>query len=165
MTTLFQTNYRKDLANRKLFVERSFDAPLATVWKAWTDKDILDQWWAPRPWKAKTKSLVFQTGGHWLYAMSGPDGETHWSKAVYRSVDPQKGFHGVDHFCDEEGNPNLAFASSEWKVQFVATGSQTLVKVELSFESEAAMKQLIEMGFEQGFAMAHTNLDELLAKK
>jgi hypothetical protein len=37
--------------------------------------------------------------------------------------------------------------------------------VEMSFANEVDMKKLIDMGFESGFASAHDNLDELLAKK
>ncbi len=66
-----QTTISKDAANKKLIVVREFDAPLEQVWKAWTDKDILDKWWAPKPWKAKTKSMDFREGGAWLYSMGG----------------------------------------------------------------------------------------------
>lgn len=69
-----QTTIAKDAANKKLIVVREFDAPLAEVWKAWTDSSILDQWWAPKPWKAKTKTMDFREGGTWLYSMVGPDG-------------------------------------------------------------------------------------------
>ena len=66
-----QTTISKDAANKKLIVVREFDAPLEEVWKAWTEKDLLDQWWAPKPWKAKTKTMDFREGGIWLYSMVG----------------------------------------------------------------------------------------------
>ncbi len=61
-----QTTISKDAANKKLIVVREFDAPLEEVWKAWTDSNILDKWWAPKPWKAKTKTMDFREGGLWL---------------------------------------------------------------------------------------------------
>ncbi len=64
-----QTTISKDAANKKLIVVREFDAPLEQVWKAWTDSNILDKWWAPKPWKAKTKSMDFREGGTWLYSL------------------------------------------------------------------------------------------------
>jgi uncharacterized protein YndB with AHSA1/START domain len=48
-----QTTISKDAANRKLVIAREFAAPLEKVWKAWTEKEILDLWWAPKPWRAK----------------------------------------------------------------------------------------------------------------
>ncbi len=58
-----QTQVTKDVANKKIVVVREFDAPLEEVWKAWTEKELLDQWWAPRPWKAKTKNYGFPGRG------------------------------------------------------------------------------------------------------
>ncbi|NDC43350.1 MAG: SRPBCC domain-containing protein, partial [Chitinophagia bacterium] len=50
-----------------------------------------------------------------------------------------------------------------WEVTFQAVGDTTVVTATLTFESAAAMEQLITMGFKEGFAMAHTNLDALIA--
>jgi len=165
MIPIFQTEYRKDATNRKIFMDRTFDAPLENVWNAWTNKDTLDLWWAPEPWKTNTKSIQFETGGHWHYAMKGPNGQCHWLIVKYISVEQQKQFHGKDSFCDEQGNAVTGFPGKEWKVTFTAVEDMTRVKVELTFESEQQMTQLIEMGFEKGFARAHTNLDEILKKQ
>ncbi len=62
-------------SGKELIVTRIFDAPVNKVWHAWTDSAELDKWWAPKPWKAVTKQFNFSEGGHWLYAMQGPDGE------------------------------------------------------------------------------------------
>jgi uncharacterized protein YndB with AHSA1/START domain len=61
-----ETIYSKDASNKKLKVEREFDAPVAQVWNAWTQPELLDQWWAPKPWKANTKSMDFREGGRWF---------------------------------------------------------------------------------------------------
>ena len=67
--------------NNTINVKRVFAAALPLVWDAYTNSEILDQWWAPKPWKARTKTMDFREGGHWLYAMgsaffrSGPSYE------------------------------------------------------------------------------------------
>jgi len=60
-----KTEILKDLTNRKLNVTRAFSAPVEKVWRAWTEAEQLDKWWAPRPWKAITKTMDFTPGGFW----------------------------------------------------------------------------------------------------
>src|SRR5687767_16002716 len=96
-------DFQVDKEAKQIKVTREFDAPLDLVWQAWTNSEILDQWWAPKPWKAVTKSMDFREGGTWLYYMQGPEGEKHWCKAEYKSIKPQKFFSWLDAFCDEKG--------------------------------------------------------------
>lgn len=159
-----ETIYRKDTANKKMFVTREFDAPVDDVWKAWTDSNILDQWWAPKPWKARTKSMDFREGGTWLYYMEGPEGEKSWCRVDFKKIVPLKSYEGLDAFCDEKGNITNDFPSMDWKVVFILQGNQTKVEVEITFASEADIEKIMELGFEEGFKAAHQNLDELLAK-
>ncbi len=160
-----ETIYSKDASNKKLKVEREFDAPVAQVWKAWTQPELLDQWWAPKPWKANTKSMDFQEGGRWFYYMEGPDGTRHYCKVDYKTIVPNKSFSGFDGFCDEQGETNTELPGMDWKVVFTAVGDTTKVDVEVTFASEEDLNKIVEMGFKEGFAAAHANLDELLAKK
>lgn len=161
MTT---TELRKDLANNKLFITREFAAPVETVWQAWTDSGLLDQWWAPKPWKANTKMMDFRTGGFWLYAMEGPDGEKHWARADFKDVVPNKRYEVFDAFCDEKGNINNDLPRMHWKVVFAPIKNGTKVDIEITFSNQEDLEKILEMGFQEGFAAAHDNLDELLAK-
>lgn len=151
-----------DKQNVKVTVVREFAARPEKVWEAWTDSRILDQWWAPRPWKAETKSMEFKTGGYWLYAMVGPEGEKHWSRADFLSIDRQKSFSGRDAFCDSEGNVNPDFPASEWHVGFEGHGDITIVRVEIRYDKLADLEKYIEMGFKEGFTSALGNLDGML---
>ncbi len=158
-----ETIYTKDAANKKIKVVRDFDAPVEHVWRAWTEKELVDQWWAPKPWKANTQSMDFRAGGTWLYYMEGPDGSRHYCRADYETIVPNKSYTGLDAFCDENGKINTEFPRMHWQVQFTSSGSGTRVEVEITFASETDLEKIIEMGFKEGFAAAHTNLDELLA--
>jgi uncharacterized protein YndB with AHSA1/START domain len=158
-----ETVYTQDTTNKKIKVVREFEAPVEKVWNAWTDSSILDRWWAPKPWKAVTKSMDFSEGGTWLYYMEGPNGERQYCRADYTSVIPGKSFAGDDGFCDENGTPSKEMPSMHWDVRFNGNGPTTKVVTEISFASEADMDKIIEMGFKEGFAAAHQNLDEVLA--
>jgi PhnB protein len=152
----------KDLPNNRLIVVRDFDAPVDLVWRAWTESELLDLWWAPKPWRAQTKSLQFKEGGTWLYAMIGPNGEKHWSRVDYLKIEAMKSFSSVDSFCDEHGNPSKDLPSTKWETSFRATETGTKVLVELFFRNKSDLVKLMDMGFESGFAAALDNLGHYL---
>jgi uncharacterized protein YndB with AHSA1/START domain len=159
-----QTIFNPDTSNHKMLVEREFDADLPIVWQAWTDEKMLDEWWAPLPWKAVTKSMDFREGGTWMYYMQGPAGERHDCRADYIKIAPLKKFEGKDSFTDEEGNITNTAPSMHWDVSFTETGKATKVNVIITFANNEDMETIIKMGFKEGFSMAHGNLDELLKK-
>ena len=159
-----KTIFTKDPSNKKMTVVREFSAPVEKTWDAWTKPALLDQWWAPKPWRAETKSMDFRDGGKWLYSMVGPDGERHFAIVTYKKIVVLKSFTGIDAFCDEQGNIKTDFPSMDWNVEFSKSGNGTKVQVVITFASEKDLNTIVEMGFEQGFAMAHDNLDELLSK-
>ena len=62
-------DFTVDKSKKTVFVNREFAAELSLVWDAFTKQEILDQWWAPKPWESKTKAMDFKVGGHRFYAM------------------------------------------------------------------------------------------------
>ncbi len=157
---MHKTNYTANNDTKTLVAERAFDAPLPLVWQAWTDSAILDQWWAPKPWKAVTKTMDFTPGGKWLYAMVGPQGEKHWSLTEYKEIVPSQYFKQQNCFCDEQGNRITEMpGTSQWHVAFTPHGETTIVTTTITYDSAATMEKMTNMGFKGGFAMAHENLD------
>jgi uncharacterized protein YndB with AHSA1/START domain len=157
-----ETRYTINRPDKKIRVERIFNAPRPLVWQTWTKPELLDQWWAPKPWKAQTKSMDFREGGSWLYSMNGPDGEQHWAKADYMAIRPDKFFSVDDYFTDSEGVKNQEMPGMHWEVNFYETRNISRVDITISFTSEAELDKIVEMGFKEGFAAAHDNLDALL---
>jgi len=155
-------DFSVDRENKKISVKREFTAPLSKVWAAWTERELLDRWWAPKPWKTQTKTMDFSVGGFWLYAMVGPDGTIIWSRADFKSIIPLKSFSIEDTFCDENGNIDLTYPSSVWTNEFSETSHSTLVSVEIKFDAISDLEKYIEMGFKKGFTAALKNLDELI---
>ncbi len=155
-------DFSVDKKNNKITIERVFAAPQDLVWDAFTKREILDQWWAPSPWKVKTKSMEMKNGGHWLYAMVGPAGEEHWSKVNYTHVEPIKHFTGKDSFTDPEGNVNSAMPQSTWEVTFTNKGENTVVNFHISYSDLAQLEATIQMGFKEGITMTMESLDTLL---
>jgi PhnB protein len=162
MKTSLLINFSVDKENKKIKVEREFAAPVSQVWAAWTESHLLDQWWAPKPWRARTKTMDFREGGYWLYAMVGPDGSEHWARADFKSITPLKSYAAFDAFCDEAGNIDQTFPRSSWTNQFSENADATLVSIEIAYERLEDLEKIIEMGFKEGFTAALENLDELI---
>lgn len=155
-------NFSVDKENKTIHVAREFAAPLSKVWAAWTDSQLLDQWWAPKPWQARTKMMDFREGGYWLYAMMGPDGEQHWARADFKSITPLKAYSAQDAFCDEQGTINTSLPRSLWRNNFSENANATLVSIQIQYETLADLETILEMGFKEGLLAALDNLDELL---
>jgi len=149
--------------NNTITVQREFAAERPLVWAAYTQKELLDQWWAPKPWKARTKSMDFREGGHWHYAMVGPAGEEHWAWADYKNVRVEEAFEGHDAFTDAEGNINQQMPQSKWEVKFADHGeASTFVSFHITYPDLAQLETTIQMGFKEGLSTAMEGLDALL---
>lgn len=141
-------------------VTREFSASKNLVWDAFTKQEILDQWWAPKPWKSRTKFMNFEVGGKRFYAMVSPEGEEHWSIQKYTSITPKSNFKMVNSFADNDENPELP--GSDWDFNFSELNGVTKVNITIYNESLERMEKMVEMGFQGGFTMTLNYLETLL---
>jgi uncharacterized protein YndB with AHSA1/START domain len=149
--------------NNTVNVKREFAANLDLVWEAWTNPEILDQWWAPKPYRTETKSMDFKVGGSWFYSMISPEGEKHWCRADYKHIDLLKSYSGLDAFCDENGNINELMPRSLWNNMFNTKGEITEVEITIKYKSLEDLEMVIKLGFKEGFTMAMGNLDQYIS--
>ena len=153
-------DFTVDKTKKTVTINREFDAGLSLVWDAFTKPEILDQWWAPKPYTSKTKHMNFEVGGRRFYAMVSPEGQERWVIQKYSSISPKTNFKFFNAFSDENENPELP--GSEWDHTFSEQNGTTKVKVTIYNESLERMEKQIEMGFKEGFTMTLNYLDNLL---
>lgn len=108
--------------------------------------------------------MEFKEGGRWIYAMVGPDGNKQWCWADYQKIESNRRFIMTEGFGDENGKADQQMPSMKWTNIFTESNGVTNVEIEIEFSSEADLQKIIEMGFEEGFTAAHSNLDEMLQK-
>jgi uncharacterized protein YndB with AHSA1/START domain len=149
-----------DKANKTVLINKEFTAELSLVWDAFTKQEILDQWWAPKPWESKTKFMNFVVGGRRFYAMVSPEGAEHWALQKYSSINPKTNFKMYNTFADKDENPVLP--GSEWDFNFSEQNGITKVSISIYNESLERMEMMIEMGFQGGFTMTLNYLENLL---
>ena len=76
----------KPLAEREVTITRTFDAPRALVFKAWTDPQHLAQWWGPKGFTSPVCEFDAHVGGALRIHMRGPDGTVYPMKGVIREL-------------------------------------------------------------------------------
>lgn len=155
-------DFTVDKSTKTVLITREFEAALPLVWDAFTKKEILDQWSAPKPFAAKTRTMDFKVGGKRLYAMVTPDGQEQWQVQAYTSISPKTNFKYTSSFSDKNGNVDPQWPGSQWDLSFSENNGVTTVKINIRNESLARMEKMIEMGFREGFIATINNLEELL---
>lgn len=165
MKTELLFDFTVDKAAKKIYITREFEAEIDLVWDTFTKPEILDQWVAPAPYKAKTKYMNFEVGGKRFYAMVSPEGKESWVIQKYTSITPKTNFKMYNAFADKDENPELP--GSEWDYNFTEhNGSNgymgTIVSITIFNESFDRMEKLLD-GFRQGFTLTLKNLENLLA--
>lgn len=143
-------------------ITKEFDAVRDLVWDAYTKPELLDQWWAPRPFASRTKVMEFREGGRRFYAMVSPEGQERWAVQRYTSITPKTNFKFVNAFADENENPELP--GSDWDLNFSEQDGKTKVHISIYNDSLERLERMIEMGFKEGFTMTLGQLTELLAE-
>jgi uncharacterized protein YndB with AHSA1/START domain len=151
-----------DKKTKTVFVNKEFDAGQSLVWDAFTKPEILDQWWAPKPWESQTKSMDFKVGGRRIYAMVSPEGQQHWSIQEFTSISPITNFTMLSAFADQDGNINADLPGSNWDLNFSEQEGTTTVSIIIKHKELADLEKMIEMGFQGGFTMTLNYLENLL---
>lgn len=163
MEKTMQSDFIVDKESKTVIVKREFNADLSLVWDAFTKPEILDQWWAPRPYQSRTKAMEFKVGGRRFYAMVSPEGNEMWAMHRYTSITPKTNFKMLNAFADKDENPQLP--GSDWDFNFTEHNGNTHVSIIIKNDSLERMMKLIEMGFKEGFIQCLQQLKDLVESK
>lgn len=74
--------------DRRLELEREFDAPRELVWMAFADPYHLSQWWGPKGYTNPVCEIDLRVGGKWHHVMRGPDGKDYPTDSIFTEVTP-----------------------------------------------------------------------------
>lgn len=143
----------------ELSVERVIDAPVATVWQAFTEH--LASWWCPRPWTTEVIERDLRPGGRLALVMRGPDGEENPLESVVLEVVPERRLVFTNAF-DAEWRPRTSpYANVIGIFTLEPEGSQTrYTALARHWDAETAARH-DAMGFSAGWGMAADQLAEV----
>ena len=102
-------------------ISQILNAPRDRVWKAWTDRDELMQWFGPKGFAMTTARLDFRPGGTFHHCLQTPDGKEMWGKFVYREIKAPERIVLVNSFSDAKGGLTRHPMAPTWPLEMLST--------------------------------------------
>ena len=89
---------------RDIVATRIFNVPVADVWQAWADPELVKRWWGPIGFTCPLAKMDLRVGGTSLVAMRGPDGTDMYSTWAYTRLTEHAYFEYIFNLSDAAGN-------------------------------------------------------------
>ena len=144
-----------------LVLERMIDAPCDRLYRAWTEPELLKQWFAPRPFTTPVAELDVRPGGANCIVMRDPDGHDHPNRGVYLEVVPNERLVFTDAYTDAwtpSAKPFMTVILS-----FEAVGGRTRYTARVRHWTREDRDAHEAMGFHQGWGQCADQLAALAA--
>ena len=142
-------------AERTLSISKIINAPVESVWKAWTNPEDIAMWWGPKDLPVKIVNHDFKIGGKWRYTMKLPDGNTFISDGSYADIVDYKKISASADF--KPMTLGVVF-----QVIFTVKGKGTRIDFHVLHPTVAYCKQQEEAGFYKGWNAAFERLGDFL---
>ncbi|EEF57949.1 SRPBCC family protein [Pedosphaera parvula] len=120
-----KNNPTEKTTEKPFVLSRTFNAPRELMWKAWTERERLMQWFGPKGFTMLTAKLDFRPGGTFHYCLQGPDGNKLWGKFVYREIVALEKIVWVNSFSDEAGGTTRHPMAATWPLEMLSTCTLT----------------------------------------
>ena len=114
----------EELARRggsEFVIRRAFDAPRDLVYRVWTERDHLAQWWGPKDVEIFACTNDLRVGGTMHYGMRMAGRGEVWGRWVYREIAPPERLVFLSSFSDPDGGLTRAPFEGEWPAQLLST--------------------------------------------
>ena len=145
----------------ELTLERTFDAPVEKVFKAWTTPNILMRWWCPKPWQVTACDMDLRPGGRFDTVMQGPAGEVMDNKGCYLEVVPNRRIVFTDAFAAGWVPVGKPFMVGDIAFEDLGDGRTRYIGKARHWSAEDYETHK-QMGFEEGWGIAADQLAVLL---
>jgi uncharacterized protein YndB with AHSA1/START domain len=138
--------------------ERQIDAPIAAVFNAYKDPELVKQWLGPNGYEMEVERYDFTTGGGYRYVHRGPDGDEYTFNGVFHVV--RENEFAIQTF-EFEGVPGVVSIES---ITFDdLDGASTRIRVHAVYPSLEARDGMVASGMEHGVREGFERLDALVA--
>jgi uncharacterized protein YndB with AHSA1/START domain len=135
---------------------REFDAPVAAVFRAHAEPNLVKQWLGPGRNTMEIERWDFSTGGGYRYVHKGPDGGEYWFNGVFHTVRDSEFVIQTFEFEGAADMVNLEFLT------FEDLGGRTRLRGRSICPNTDARDALLSSGMEDGMREGYDRLDTLL---
>ena len=143
---------------REIHVERVFDAPRERVFAAYTDPELIPEWWGPHETTTVVDQMDVSAGGSWRFLIRNSDGSETGFRGTYREVTPPERIVQTFEWEGMPGHVSLETAT------FEDLGDRTKVISTSIFHTSEERDGMLSSGMERGMNETYARLDELLAR-
>jgi len=147
---------------RELVLTRLIAAPREKVFKAWTDPELLKQWFAPQPWTTPVAELDVRTGGANLIVMRSPEGNEFPNRGVYLEVIENERLVFTDAYTKAWEPSEKPFFTAV--LTFEDEGAKTRYTARALHWTVADRETHEKMGFHEGWGQCADQLTALVTK-
>jgi len=156
-----QTKIIAEPGKQEILITREFDAPRELVFKAFTDPQLVTQWWGPRYLSTEVDKMDVRPGGQWRFINRDAQGNEYAFHGVYHEVlAPQR---VIDTF-EFEGLPETGHVTLETVRLEELPGGRTRLITQSVFQSVADRDGMLQSGMQEGANDTYDRLAELLKK-
>jgi uncharacterized protein YndB with AHSA1/START domain len=141
----------------EIAMTRTFDAPRALVFKAFTDAELIPNWWGQRDSTTVVDKLDLRPGGEWRFVAHTPDGTEYGFHGEFREISPPERFTWTFEF---EGMPGHVLVET---MTFTEADGKTTYTSNSVFDSIEDRDGMLNAGMDEGAAESCDRLAELLA--
>ena len=147
----------------ELVITRTFDAPRALVWKAWTDPAHVMKWWGPNGFSNSSCESELLVGGRFHLNMCAPDGNSYPCNGIYREIrEPERIVYDSEadesHPCGA-GLPPRSLVT----ITFVEHDNKTTLTLHTRFETVVRKDAANQAGYSISWGQALERLDGFIS--
>lgn len=151
-----------------LLLERTVDVPPELVWRAWTEPDLLKQWFCPVPWGVADAEMDVRPGGIFRTTFKSPEGQLFPNLGCYLEVVPNRRLVWTDalgpgYRPSVKGYLDKFFITASINMEPAGKGG-TLYRAMAIHNDAESRKKHEDMGFHDGWGTVLTQLVALVKK-
>ncbi len=148
--------------DRDLVLTALIDASSDKVYRAWTEPELIKQWFAPLPWTVPSAQTDVRPGGSSVIVMRGPEGQEFPNPGVYLEVVPNQRLVITDAYTKAWEPSDKPFMTLI--LTFEPEDGKTRYTARVKHWSVADREAHEQMGFHQGWPICTQQLADLVAK-
>jgi uncharacterized protein YndB with AHSA1/START domain len=148
--------------DRELVLTRLINAPREKVYRAWTQPELLKQWFAPKPYTTPIVEMDVRPGGSAYFVMRGPDGKDLPNRGVYLEVVPNEKLVSTDAYVKAWEPSEKPFMTLI--LTFEDEGGKTRYTARVRHWTVTDREAHEKMGFHEGWGLCTDQLEALVAK-